>query len=60
MRALAARLAQKGEHGFHAAYLGAVAWEAHGSYRWAALACLVCVAIGAWLGGSEGDHASDD
>lgn len=37
------KLAAKGEHAFHATYLGAVAVEAHGNYRWAALACLVCV-----------------
>lgn len=57
MRALIGRLAHKGEHGAHAIYLGAVAWEAHGSYRWAALACLICVGISAFVGGAS--HAAE-
>lgn len=39
-------LAHKGEHGFHIAYLGGVAFG--GGYRYAAIGVLVCIAL-SWL-----------
>lgn len=41
--------ASKGVHTFHASYFGSVAYEAHGFYRWLALACLVCIAASFFL-----------
>lgn len=34
---------QRGEHFFHLTYLGMVGWEAHGNYRYAAIALFVAV-----------------
>ena len=37
-------LREKSEHFFHCTYLGAVGYEAHGLYKWAAIV-LLCVTI---------------
>lgn len=39
-----AELREKSEHFFHCTYLGAVGWEAHGVYKWAAI-ILLCVTV---------------
>lgn len=42
-------LIHKGEHFFHMSYLGAVGWEAHGLYRWFALALLLTIILGIFI-----------
>lgn len=42
-------LVHKGEHFFHMSYLGAVGWEAHGLYRWFALALLLTIILGIFI-----------
>lgn len=44
-------LCHKTEHFLHGTYLGAVSYEAHGMYRWCALALLVVIVIAAVTGG---------
>lgn len=41
-----AELQHKGEHFFHASYLGAVGWEAHGLYQIMAIILLVVTLFG--------------
>lgn len=47
------KISDKGEHLFHASYLGLVAFEAHGHYRWAALGLLCCIGVHALVGEIE-------
>lgn len=41
----------RAEHLFHSAYMGAVAYEAHGYYRYAAMACFAIIVVIACIGG---------
>lgn len=43
-------ISDKGEHIFHASYLGLVAYEAHGHYRYAAMGVLACIVLHAIAG----------
>lgn len=47
------RVGHKAEHAFHMTYLGLVSIEAHGKYRYAALALLVVIVINALTGDIE-------
>lgn len=44
------KLGHKAEHFFHMTYLGLVGWEAHGHYRFAAIALLIVVIANAIAG----------
>lgn len=46
VKALIIRLAHhRGENFFHMTYLGMVGWEAHGGYKYAAIALLIVIVV---------------
>lgn len=44
-------ICHRAEHLFHSAYMGAVAYEAHGYYRYAAMGCFALIVVIACMGG---------